>query len=318
MKYTEILNFLKAPFKEKFSLAFALGLPLLLVTPLIFSFFRFIYLQSNNFQIITSNTDLENLLYNWFINQNSILSLSAILGFFLAITLASGFIYVVGNTIVNQHKNIFEFAPINITGKQLILGVLKTISFIFWSIIYSILAIIAIAFFPFLLVKIGSYLPSLFSILLWIIVIITDIILLLWIIINFSVSKFRFIENFKTRVFFQFRENYIYLKQYKKRFFLAWLFCLIFTVIIQTLLRFFYSVIAKTGIIIQMELLNLNVSKPNVIIILGLLLIIGISVYLSLLQMTFFAKCIIWIKQKQFKNEQRNCAKRKQIRKIKK
>lgn len=297
MNRSDFFAFLKAPFKERFLLACALGLPLLLAAPFIFSFFQFIFGHVDTF-LTTSDAEIENLLYNWFITQNTILTISAVSGSFLAFVLVTGFSYVLGHTIVTQRAKTFDFRPVSITGMQVVIGILKTISYFFWGGAYFILVVLAMSALPVLMLSVGHYMPFFIALPLWIVAIGVGIAILIWTVLNTWVSNFRFISTFKTRVFFQLRANYLYLKQYKGRFFVAWALCFVCGMIVQILLRTSYSWIISAGSFLQGLLLGLKVPQPNVVVVLGLLATIAVTVYLTMLQMTFVAKSIVWTEQK--------------------
>ena len=175
MNRSEILNFFKAPFKERFLLACALCLPILLATPLIFSFFKFVYTHVGALQTINSEEELGNIVYGWFISLDSLLPISAILGGVLATVLSSGFFYMLGHSIVEQRGNVFDFKPVSLTGGQILTGVLKTISFFFWGFAYGLLCALTIMILPGLMLLLSPYVPSLFAVPLWIVIVLFEI-----------------------------------------------------------------------------------------------------------------------------------------------
>ncbi len=298
MNRSEVVDFLKAPFKERFVLACVLGLPVLLATPLIFSFFKFIFEHVETIQSLT-DTETGKLLYGWFVSQDIFTFGTAFFGTLFSVILTSGFVYMLGHSIVEQRGEVFKFNPVFLTGSQIATGILKVISYTLWGFIFGFLCGAIMLFFPLLMLLFGDYIPSLFSVLLWIIIVLFEIAFVLWMILNIWIGGIRFLINLKTRVLFQFRENYHYLKRYKGRLVIAGLLCFVCGMIIQILMRTFYSWIVSASAFLQGLLLGLNVSRPSVVIILGLLVAVMVTMYLSLLQMTFTAKSIVWLEQKQ-------------------
>lgn len=302
MNRSEVVDFFKAPFKERFVLACVLGLPILLATPIIFSFFKFIYEHVDTIQSLT-DTETGKLLYSWLVSQDIFAFGTAFFGMLFAVTLTSGFVYMVGHNIVEQRGEVFKFNPVFLSGSQIATGVLKVISYTLWGFAFGILCGVIMLFFPLLMLLIGDYIPTLFSVLLWIIIVLFELSFILWMILNTWIASLRFLINLKTRVLFQFRENYHYLKQYKGRLLIAGALYFVCGMIVQILMRTFYSWIIGASAFFQGLLLGFNVSQPSVVIILGLLVAIVVTMYLSLLQMTFTAKSIVWLEQKQPANE---------------
>lgn len=302
MNRSEICAFLKAPFKGRFLLACALCLPVLLATPLIFSFFEFVYSHITTFQNITTDKEEAEVLYDWFVGLDTFSSITAAFGLFFATLLFSGYICMLAHTIIKEKAGAFDFRPVSLTGAQILTGIMKAISYFFWGAAYGILCFSAMIALLVLVIFVGKYLPRPLNTLLWIATIVTELACLFWMILNTWASNFRFLTHLKTRAFFQWRENYLYLKKYKGRFFIALALCLVFSWIVQILLQTFYTWIITIGSYLEGVLLGFQVPQPNVVIVFGLLAAIAITVYLCLLQAMFKAKAIVWLEGKQEKS----------------
>lgn len=309
MNRSEVFNFLKVPFKERFMLACVLCcFPLLLAVPFISSLIQFVPIRV--YQESYPTVHMDDLLYQWFLAQDTLLSIAAIAGFIVSMMLISGFMYIQGYSTIQQGGKVFDFKPILVTNKQVVKGILKAVSYFMWGLLYNLLCVMVLIILPILVFYIGNYVPSLFKILFGIVVILFEIAFFVLVVLNSWVAKFRFWSTLKTRVFFQWRKNYLYIKQYKGRFFLAFALCFVFGLALREILQIVFSLFSRIGSM-GTPSLGLSVSVNYAVALLIVLVSTIAFVYIGLLQTTFIAKSIVWLEQKQILKKAKTVTRKK-------
>lgn len=297
MKGSHILDFFKSPFRQQFLFVCLLLLPALLLCPLFVSFFGLLHTHIDFIQSADEKAVIE-LVKNWIISQSATTYILAIIGFFLALFLLQGYLLIFANTSLSQKVGLYTFKPVSLSVKQVFKGLIKTISFSFWIFSCFVLSSSLIVLFVALTGVLSELLPTFLSVILWIICVVGCLVVFLWFILNYFVANLRFYMTLKTRSIFEWRENYLFVKKYKSRFFIVLLLCSVFgqavSVVMQTLFSWIYNVV----LFIEGFCAGLKIDQTFVPSFLLILCGIAIFTYLSLLQMSFICKTLVWLKQK--------------------
>ncbi len=297
MKGLHILDFLKSPFRQQFLFVCLLLLPALLLCPLFVSFFGLLHTHMDFIQSADEKALIE-LVKNWMLSQSASTYILANIGFFGASLLLYGYLIIFANASLSQKVDLYTFKPVSLSVKQFFKGLTKAISFSFWSFSYIVLVLVLTVLLISLTVFLSELLPTFLSVILWIVCVVGCLAVFLWFILNYCVANLRFYMTLKTRSVFEWFENYRFVKQYKSRFFIALLLCFVFSQAVSVVMQILFSWIFDLTLFIEGFSSGLGIGQTFVPSLLMILCGMVIFSYLSLLQISFNCKTLVWLKQK--------------------